>query len=308
MATANRLNLVRQLDLFTLKLFLSAVEEQQIGLAANREHIAPSTATKRIQAFEDLVGLPLLQRGRHGVAPTAGGEVVARHARTILEELDSLRAELVQMTTDIEGELVVSAAHSIIADLLAPALRSFIADWPSVVLTLRELDNAEVVSQVALGACDVGVFATVGDLGIVGPEVRVLRTEKLVAVLPRTHPLGECATLTFPDLIAQDLIATRTIALALAELAATDGSDAPVLRHVVRTGEVALGMVRAGLGITIVPIRLLDHAGDAEMLVRDIDEPWAVRRIHAAVRSDRATGPTARAFIRSLVEAARPAE
>jgi DNA-binding transcriptional LysR family regulator len=66
-------------------------------------------------------------------------------------------------------------------------------------------------------------------------------------------------------------------------------------------------MVRAGLGITIVPARPVDHAGDAEMLVGEIDEPWAVRRIHAAVHHDRSVSPTARIFLAALVEAV-PAE
>ncbi len=297
----NRLNLTRQLDFFSLRLFLSVVEEQQIGLAASREHLAPSTATKRIQALEDLVGLRLLDRGRQGVVLTQAGEVLARHARSMLDDLDTLRAELVEVSAHIEGELIVSAAHSIIVDLLAPALSTFIRRWPSVEVTLHELDNAEVVRQVASGECDIGVFATVGDLGPGHADGRILRSEELVAVLPRRHPLCERPRLTYDALIAQDLIVTHTVALAFEELAGVR-SDRPVLRHVVRTGEVALGMVRAGLGITIVPARLIDHAGDAKMLVRQIDEPWAVRRIRAAVHEDRAVSPTARMFVTALVQ------
>ena len=44
MPTFNRMHLIRQVDLFTLQLFLSAIEERQIGLAAIRENIAASTA------------------------------------------------------------------------------------------------------------------------------------------------------------------------------------------------------------------------------------------------------------------------
>lgn len=43
----NRLHLIRQVDLFTLRLFLSAVEEQQIGRAAIRENIAASDLDRR---------------------------------------------------------------------------------------------------------------------------------------------------------------------------------------------------------------------------------------------------------------------
>ena len=61
--------LVRRVDLFSLKLFLTAIEEGQIGRAAAREYIAPSAATKRIQDLEDLAGVKLFDRNAKGVVP-----------------------------------------------------------------------------------------------------------------------------------------------------------------------------------------------------------------------------------------------
>lgn len=293
--------MIRQIDAFSLRLFVSAIEERQIGLAAEREHIAPSTATKRIQALEDLVGASLLERGRDGVVATAAGRVLEARARAVLAELDELVTELSAISEQVEGRLVVAAAHSVIIDLLAPVVSAFVAERPLVDLSLREMDNAEVVRLSSAGDCDVGVFARVGISSSLDRDVRVLVSEPLVAVLPVGHPLADRRSLTYLDLADHELIATATMAAAFDAAARRLGRRAS-LRHVVRTGEVALGMVRAGLGITVVPQRMIAHAADAEMVVRTLDEPWAVRQINVVTRGPRASSRTAQAFVDKLVE------
>ncbi|AJG22426.1 Transcriptional regulator [Cupriavidus basilensis] len=59
MTKFNRLHVIRQVDRLTLRPFLSAIEQQQIGRAAIRENVAASTAIKpaikRIRDLEDIV-------------------------------------------------------------------------------------------------------------------------------------------------------------------------------------------------------------------------------------------------------------
>ena len=61
MSTLSIHTLTRRVDLFTLRLFPTVVEEGQIRKAAVRENIAPSAATKRIQDLEEIAGLPLFR-------------------------------------------------------------------------------------------------------------------------------------------------------------------------------------------------------------------------------------------------------
>ncbi len=98
MSTFNRLHLIRQVDLFTLRIFLSAVEEGQLSLAAVRENVSASTATKRIHDLEGIAGLPLLERGPKGVAPTPAGTVLAHHVQAIFDRLDRVRSEIAEFS------------------------------------------------------------------------------------------------------------------------------------------------------------------------------------------------------------------
>ena len=119
--TFNRLHFIRQVDLFTLRLFLSAVDEQQIGRAAVRENIAASTATKRIQDFEEIAGVPLLERTPKGVVATPAGEVIARYIRKLFADMDDMRAEIAAFSEGLRGEVFVASARSIFVPFLSRA-------------------------------------------------------------------------------------------------------------------------------------------------------------------------------------------
>jgi DNA-binding transcriptional LysR family regulator len=103
--------LVRRIDLFTLKLFLSTVEEGQIGRAAVREHIVASAATKRIQDLEELAGLRLLDRNPKGVVPSAAGR------RYIVDQ----RAHMFQRSSDGRTQTRLVSRHE-------PQLRAQVED------------------------------------------------------------------------------------------------------------------------------------------------------------------------------------
>ncbi|MCX4095547.1 LysR family transcriptional regulator [Nocardia sp. alder85J] len=301
MGTFNRLHLIRQVDLFTLRLFLSAIEERQIGLAAIRENIAPSTATKRIQMLEDIAGVELLERGPKGVVPSAAGLVLERCARSIFGDLDAMRSEIALLTGAVRGELSIVSARTIIVPLLARVIGEFGGEYPQVELALEETENADVVRRVARGDADLGVFAAAHHLDLSGVDVTPYRQDRLVAVVPPNHALATRDAVGFRELAAGGLIAPSSLLGAFRAAAVRLGMEfgSP---HRVRSGEVAIGLVQAGLGVTVVPECLLDYALLSRVAVLDFDEHWAVRHIHLATPSARPKSPATRAFIAQLLD------
>lgn len=211
MSTFNRLHLIRQVDLFTLKLFVSAVEEQQIGLAAIRENIAASTATKRIQDLEDIAGVKLLERGPKGVSPSPAGAVLLRYIRKIFDDLDDMRSEIASFTDGMQGELTIASARSIIVPFLSREVGEFSREYPLVELVMQELENAEIVQAVVRGEADVGVFAATHELDLGGVDVTPYREDRLIAVVPKGHRLSEQASVTFKDLLPENVIAVTAM-------------------------------------------------------------------------------------------------
>jgi len=303
--TFNRIHLIRQVDLFTLKLFLSAVEEQQIGRAAIRENIAASTATKRIQDLEDIAGIRLLERTPRGVVPSPAGEVLVRHLRSIFGQIEDMRAEITGFSEGVRGDVTISSARSIIAPFLAHELGEFSRQHPGVELILREVDNAEIVHSVLHGEADIGVFAAAPGLELTGATVAPYRNDRLVALVPRGHPLEHRSSVSFADLHAENLIPIRALLAAFQNAARRIGREYEP-RFSVRSAGVAISLVEAGLGVTVTPECLVGREASERVAMLEFSEPWANRIISIATAEGRKPSSAARALIDQLLE--RPRE
>ena len=76
------------MDVRKLSQFVAIVEAGSLSRAAVRLHIAQPALTHAVQALEEELGVPLLERHARGVALTEFGELLVDHARTILREVD----------------------------------------------------------------------------------------------------------------------------------------------------------------------------------------------------------------------------
>src|SRR5260370_4640742 len=76
------------LDLRHLRYLVAVADAGTFTRAAERLFIAQPTLSQQIGRLEQLVGTPLLHRGRDGVALTAAGAVLLDAARDVLARVD----------------------------------------------------------------------------------------------------------------------------------------------------------------------------------------------------------------------------
>uniref|UniRef100_UPI0013D2C668 LysR family transcriptional regulator n=1 Tax=Enterobacter hormaechei TaxID=158836 RepID=UPI0013D2C668 len=79
---------------------------------AEREHIAPSAISKRIQDLEAEVGAPLFYRHARGMTATPAGETLADHASRLFENVNQMSADLSAFTTGERGQVRIHAHQS----------------------------------------------------------------------------------------------------------------------------------------------------------------------------------------------------
>lgn len=296
--------LVRKVDLFTLKLFLTAIEEGQIGRAAIREHIAPSAATKRIQDLEDLAGLKLFDRNPKGVVPSAAGEVFARHIRMVLANLDEMRREIGEFTEGVRGHVGISAPRLLIMQFLGKEIGDFTRRFPLVNVELKEDSNSNAVRAVASGDVDLAVFVANSELACDMIDSVECRTDRLVAVMPHGHPLCEHSSISLEELLELDLIGlapNNTIMSDLRKAAKKIGHDLQP-KFTVHSVEAARSLVCAGLGVTVQPECMLSLEDCDHVATVALSGSWA-RRIHCigTLRGKVLTAAT-KALIEQLME------
>ncbi|ALX16962.1 transcriptional regulator [Burkholderia cepacia JBK9] len=297
-------NLTRRVDLFTLRLFLTVVEEQQMRRAAVRENITPSAATRRIQDLEEIAGIDLFERLPGGMVPSRAGEVLARHVRVLFENLDVMRREVAEFTEGVRGHIRISSTSTIIVQFLAREIAEFTRDFPLVDIELQEDANTNVVGAVVTGKADVAMFYATDDIDREALDIIEYRTDRLVAVVPQGHRLAERASVTTRDLLEENIIglsATTSMMTQLKNAASALGREL-VVKYRVSTIEAARSLVKAGLGVTIHPESMLPLEDFNKVTLVALDEPWALRHLCIGTKLGDSLPAATRAFIAQLTD------
>jgi len=100
-------NLLKKLDLTSLRLFVAVCQERNIARAAEREFIASSAVSRRIAEIEAVIGLPVIQRQSRGITVTPVGETVLRYALAIIGNLEQMSAELSRFSSGAKGRVAL---------------------------------------------------------------------------------------------------------------------------------------------------------------------------------------------------------
>lgn len=297
-----------RLDFTTFRIFLAVLEEQNISKAADREHIAASAVSKRIQDMEDALQVKLLHRHVKGVTPTAAGEALGRHLRSLFGIVDRMRGELSEHAHGASGHVLLCAHGSAIVESLAEDLRSFAAAYPGVTVDLREALSPDVVRAVHEGLADIGVYAS--NVAVPpGMQTYPWRIDHLVAVVPAGHALAGRGKVKFEDLLDYEHIGVDN-GSALAELLSQMARrlKRPIrFNFSVRTNEVVRCMVSKGFGVAILPEGFVTpYAELLDIRAIPLSDRWARRQLNLCVRDRQGLTAAARRMVEHLLRDAPP--
>lgn len=284
-------------DWVTLRIFVTALETGSITRAADRCGIATSAAAKRLQLLEANSRVPLLERGARGVRPTAAGEVLARHARAMLDFAARLRDDLQALAAGGLGSVRLHATTSALAGHdLADLLATFAVEKPGIRVELQESTSLPILHDLLEGRADLGIITSAGQVPA-GLEARLWREDRLQVVVPAGHPFAARAAVGFAEVLDQPLIGpSESSALALlVEEAAQRLGHRPRWRFRVPSTDAIRRLVAAGHGITVMPdgvARPYERALGLRGL--RLTERWARRRLHLVAQPAAQLPPSAR--------------
>jgi DNA-binding transcriptional LysR family regulator len=286
-------------DLVSLALFVRVAEARSITRAAEASHIALAAASRRMSLLEHQYGVRLLDRTARGAELTPAGKALLNRARQILSQVDQLKAELGEFAAGGKGHVRIQASASAISQYLPADLATFSVLAPQAVLALEERFSGEIVQALREGTTDIGVIMQGTPMD--GLEWFDYKADKLVAVVPKKHPLRS-RSVVFSALLDNDFVtlenATATTRLLIDQAAV---ARKPLRARIqVHSFAALCKMIEAGLGIGIMPEGAARPfvAAMRLRLIR-LSDPWATRRgMYVCVR-DYASLP---ALARKLVD------
>ena len=296
-----------ELTLTGLRVVLEVARTGSFSAAAERLGYTQSAVSRQVAASERATGGPLFERQARGVRPTPAGQALARRAGRVIDEVAAAGQELAGMRDRLAGRLVVGGYPSAMAHLVPRAVARLLAAHPGVQVRLVESSTPSQLTALRRGRLEVAVLATGEGLpayDLDGLERTELRGGLGVGVaVAASHPLAACASVSVDDLADQPWIVGSN-ADGAPEFGAWPGLDEPTIAFAVRGWPTRLGLVAAGLGITLLPGSAAEAVprGVRWIPVRTGDaglgrSSWAVTAADPR--------PAAAAMVRALVEEVR---
>ncbi|WP_342120845.1 LysR family transcriptional regulator [Pseudoduganella sp. OTU4001] len=262
------------LDLRQLHYFVAVAEEENVGRAAERLHISQSPLSRQIAQLEDKLGLTLFERSQQRIRLTRDGQTFLAETKAFLTHANRLESMAKRLGRGDEGGLCIgyleNAMHS---GVLPNALRELRTTRPAVHVALYNSHSAAQLESLRQRSLDIALVCEPPALD--DPDLasaQVLNDPMLVAI-PENHPLATALNITPDDLGAQTWIAVRykegrpghdNFVAACARAGFT-----PQVKMEATEPLAALGLVAAGLGLTMVQYSLRNQAPDGVVL-RDL--------------------------------------
>lgn len=246
------------MELRQLRYFLAVAEELNFTRAAERVGIAQPPLSMQISGLERELGVPLFTRTKRRVALTAAGEALVRHARRVINTTQQAADVVQAIARGEEGSLSIGAIFSSIYTVVPRALRAYTGSHPGVDLRLQEMTNVQQVLALREGRIDLGILR--GPLADPDLDTTVLFSEPFVAAIPADHPLAEKTRVSPDDVAAYPLIsispaANQTFSARMVGTLFDRDHHLNIVQEVVDM-HTLIGLVGAGLGISVVPASL----------------------------------------------------
>ena len=283
------------MELRHLEHFVAVAEERNFTRAARRLHLVQSALSVSIRSLEHELRTQLFERTTREVRLTDAGRVLLPEARRTLDAAAGAQAAVFSAQAGLRGTLRLGMMQVIGVADVGSLIARFHRERPLVDIRPRTAPggSAALISDVRRGTLD-AAFVAVSGPDQPGLTATTLASEPVLLGCPPDHPLARRAVVSVSELAGEPFVdfapgwGTRTLA---DQLFASAGVERPISIEV-PDASVHASLVRAGLGLAILPETMIADAGLAGVPLR----PTAIFRTVFIVDAGRPLSPAARAF------------
>ena len=310
-----------RMDLKQLEYFVRVAELGSFTRASIALDIAQPALSRQIRLLEVELRQNLLTRNGRGALPTEAGNLLLKHGRGILHQVELSREELGAVRGALAGRVSIGLPPSLSRLITVPLSRAFKQQLPQAHLTLTEGFSVLMYEGLRVGNLDIAVLYNAEH----SPEVEMttLHTEELV-LISKTDPTSNKALGKTPKIKKREPITLGEVAdLALILPSRPNAFRILIegeMRSINRKPNISLevdglnailSLVKEGMGHAVLPSYTLSNFDDpTPFTVRSITSPRIMSQlmlVRAARRPSTETQKKAIEVVKSvLINAMKP--
>ena len=286
-------------ELRQLIAFKEVATHASFTAAATHLHLTQSAVSQQIKALEDECNVTLFDRSGRLVRLTDAGQVFLSHVERILAQVENARVEMAEMAGGARGRCRLASLPTIAAYLLPRALATFQRHYPGVEVQLMEAVQLQLLEWVQQGTVDFSIVA----LPVHDPHLQSAPLhDDFVLVVPKDHDFAARRIVKLAELVTERFVLYPRGAGGREQFmeACRHVGFEPQVAFESEDRETILGLVAAGVGVTLLPRIIAHHTRVDGPIMVDIVEPRLRREVGVVWRRNRYLPQSARNLIALL--------
>ncbi len=283
-----------------IRAFVTAAATQNFTRAASVLCLSQPALTIRIRQLEESLQLRVFDRHTRSVQLTRVGRELLPVFSRLLTQFDVAIGGAKDLASLRHGSVRVAVLPSVAAASLPSLISSFRARHPRITFVLRDAVNSRICELVRSEEVDLGIVhheSSMQEFDAVD-----LFEDRLHAVYPAGHPLESLRSVTLAAVARHPLVLmdhhTSVRSLVERALILADKPSIPACEATYIT--TAIAMVKAGLGVAVLPSTGLTLQLDRDVRSAPIADRTLVRSVSAIVRKGVSLAPPAASFLESM--------
>jgi len=250
-----------EITLHQLRIFWAVAHSETLTRAAKQLGLAQPSLSQQLSKLEGIVGTRLFDRRSNQMLLTEAGNYLMGRAETVLRNMRELEDGLAQYSGGKRMTVRLSGINSVLRVILPQAVATISAKFPDIDFDIQENAPADVLELLYGRRVNIGLVASssVAQASVGFLQIPIV-DDPMVLVVPERLDLAKVKVAARDLKKEERAILNQSIQFIFGTQHAKrveDWYDEMLPEHRVaaqcRSFEVAIGLVRAGLGVCLAP-------------------------------------------------------
>lgn len=191
----------RRLKLRDLHVLLAVAQAGSMAKAGKALAISQPAISKAITDMERILGVPLLERGPHGVTPTHYGEVLVTHSLAVFDELRQSVDDIAYLADPTAGHLRIGTTEPLSAGIIAAAIERLSQRHPRIIFQVTVNDTVTLYRNLQERNVEFVISRLIGPLEDRQLKTDILYHDPFVVAAGASSPWTQRRKVTLADLV-----------------------------------------------------------------------------------------------------------
>jgi DNA-binding transcriptional LysR family regulator len=289
-------------------LLLQLYDQRSVLRAAQLAGMTQPAASKMLGELEESLGVKLFERHARGVEPTWYGEILVRHARSAMVEMDRAHEEIFALKSGFSGRAAIGTVTNPGTHLIPSVIAAIKGSHPRILIGVEMDFSRPLVTRLLEGHLDFVVGRILDPEGAESLNFEPLTDEPHSIIAGAAHPLARKKGLTIEDLLELGWImqgSGSVLRSRLNSMLHEEGLEHP--KNVVETSAlpVTLALLQITDMIAVLPEQaVLPYCAAGLVAILPVDLGVKMDAFGIITRRDHPLSPGAEVVLKALRETA----